>query len=256
MILPAELREALAEDLEALAVLHDREIDADTLSALKVAGFPDSLGLKPVTPRLAEAHQLMRAALAELTGDTRALDDLAVDYAAIYLNGSLGASPCESVWMDEDRLVCQAPMFALRRLYAAEGLMAADWRKRPDDHLVLQIQYLARRLRKAGSDEEERQVAAFLDDHLLRWLPSFADRVAQRCDTPFYAGLALLSLACLDALRDFLIPSLPRSEHVPETPAVPPGDPVLCGADPRPCPAGHRAEGGVPPHRGGGGCDG
>lgn len=251
MSLPAELREAVADDIEALAVLHDREIDAGMLKALKDAGFPDSLGLKPVTQRLTEARDLMRAALAELPDDT--LDDLAADYAAIYLNGTYGASPCESVWTDEDRLVCQAPMFALREVYAADGLKAADWRKRPDDHLVLELQYLARRLRKAGGDEDERQVAAFLDDHLLRWLPDFARRVAQRCETPFYAGLALLSLAYLDALRDFLTPCLPRSERVPEPPAAILGDPVLCGADPGAFAACHRAEDGVSPHRGGGG---
>jgi TorA maturation chaperone TorD len=80
----------------------------------------------------------MAAALTE----PASLDELAADYAAIYLNNSLGASPYESVWLSDDHLACAAPMFELRELYAAAGLRAADWRSRFDDHFVLQLQYL------------------------------------------------------------------------------------------------------------------
>ena len=34
-----------------------------------------------------------------------------------------------------------------------------------------------------------------MDEHLLRWLPSFAQRVAVRCDTAYFAALALLTVA-------------------------------------------------------------
>ena len=45
MSLTRELVEALAEDAEALAALHDRELTAGTLAALREVGFPQSLGL-------------------------------------------------------------------------------------------------------------------------------------------------------------------------------------------------------------------
>jgi putative dimethyl sulfoxide reductase chaperone len=69
----------------------------------------------------------------------RTINELAADYAAIYLNNSLGAWPCESVWLDDDHLACQQPMFELRKIYAAAGFKVADWRNRFDDHLVLQL---------------------------------------------------------------------------------------------------------------------
>lgn len=197
-----EMAEALADDAEALAVLHDRELTAEMVAALREVGFPSNLGLLPAGERSQEAWRLMAAALEET--DPRALDPLAVDYAAIYLTGAYGASPCESVWTDDDHLVCQDAMFALRELYAAAGLAAEDWRRRPDDHLVLQLLYIAHALRRAGGADELRRLASMMDEHLLRWLPDFAARVASRCETPFYAVLAGLTFAWCEQLRHLL----------------------------------------------------
>ncbi len=206
MSLTRELAEALAEDAEALAALHDRELTTETIAALREVGFPSNLGLLPAGERSQEAWRLMAVALDEI--DPRALDQLAVDYAAIYLTGAYGASPCESVWTDDDHLVCQDAMFALREIYTAAGLAAEDWRRRPDDHLVLQLLYIAHALRSSGGPEELCRLAAMLDEHLLRWLPDFASRVAARAETPFFAVLGRLTFAWCEQLRDLLAESL------------------------------------------------
>ena len=206
MSLPRELLEALAEDAEALAALHDRELTTETIAVLREVGFPANLGLLPAGERSQEAWRLMSAALEET--DPNALDQLAVDYAAIYLTGAYGASPCESVWTDDDHLVCQEAMFALRAIYTAAGLAAEDWRRRPDDHLVLQLLYIAFALRRASGDDELHKLAAMLDEHLLRWLPDFAARVAARAETPFFAVLGRLTFAWCEQLRELLAESL------------------------------------------------
>jgi len=204
---------ALADDAESLAALHDRELDAATVAALKAVAFPANLGLLPDGEAARDAWTLMATAVAELPAapDAAAIDELAADYAAIYLTGAHGASPCESVWLDDDRLVCQAPMFALREIYAQAGLATADWRRRPDDHLVLQLLYIAHALRKAAAaDADWRALAGMLDLHLLRWLPQFAARVASRAAQPVYAGLASLTAAWCEGLRDLI------AEHLGE----------------------------------------
>lgn len=201
--LSRELAEALAEDAEALAALHDRELTAETIAVLREIGFPANLGLLPTDERARQTWRMMAAALPQDT-DAATLDRLAADYASIYLTGAYGASPCESVWLDDDHLACQGPMFALRELYAVAGLAAADWRKRPDDHLVLQLLYLAHALRRAEGPDELRRLAAMLDEHLLRWLPDFAGHVADRCEQPFYAVLAGLTFLWCEQLRDLL----------------------------------------------------
>lgn len=202
-VFPPELAEALAEDAEALAALHDRELTAGTIDALREVGFPANLGLLPKGERAQQTWRMMAAALPQ-EADAATLDRLAADYAAIYLTGAYGASPCESVWLDEDHLACQGPMFALRKVYAEAGLAAADWRRRPDDHLVLQLLFIAHALRRADGADDLRRLATMLDEHLLRWLPDFAARVAARCEQPFFAVLAGLTLLWCEQLRDLL----------------------------------------------------
>lgn len=214
----SELVAALAEDAASLAALHDRELTPALVAALKEVGFPANLGLLPATPAAQDAWALMDAAVAALPAapDASEMDDLAAEYAAVYLTGAYGASPCESVWLDDDHLICQGPMFALRERYAAKGLAAENWRLRPDDHLVVQLSYIAHALRSGQTDDDWRALAEMLDMHLLRWLPDFAGRVAGRAALAFYAGLAAVTATWCDALRDILATRLDEPRPTPE----------------------------------------
>jgi TorA maturation chaperone TorD len=93
-------------------------------------------------------------------------------------------------------------MFELRAIYAAAGLRVADWRCRFDDHLVLQLQYLRHAF--ATDAVDCAGLADFIDEHLGFWLPDFAGRLAAHGHSPFYAGLAGLTCAWLQALRTLL----------------------------------------------------
>ena len=204
MSLPAELRSALVDDLDQLIRLHDRELDGTTLHALKAVDFPAGLALAADGASGEQAYANLAAALAALPAEPppAVLDELAADYAAIYLNNSLGASPYESVWLDDEHLACQRPMFELREIYAEAGFRAADWRQRFDDHLVLQLHYL-RHVLAAGTVDGEK-LADFIDEHLGYWFPDFARRVALACATQFYAALAEVTHVWLIRLRGVL----------------------------------------------------
>lgn len=201
------VNEAIADDAECIAALHDKELTPELVKVLKASEFPFSLGLLPKTEANKAAWQAMAkgiSALLEYDGDTSHWNDLASEYASIYLTGAYRASPYESVWTDEDHLTCQSAMFELREIYAQAGLIAANWRQRPDDHLVLQLLYIAHASRNSKSFDDWRDLAKFLDEHLLRWIPEFASRVASRSSSIFYCGLAVLTAAWLDTLRDLL----------------------------------------------------
>ena len=207
----------LADDAATLARLHDRELDAATIAALCEIGFPDNLALLPQGDPARGAWAAMRAAVPPEPSFSD-IEALAVEYAAVYLTGAYNVSPCESFWLDEDHLHCQQPMFALREVYAAAGLAAPDWRKRPDDHLVLQLQYIAHALRRSLAlpsveastlgvrrlKPAAANLARMMDEHLLRGLPDFAARLGQRAELPFYAALAHLTLAWCNALHRLL----------------------------------------------------
>jgi TorA maturation chaperone TorD len=189
-----------AEDLRALAWLHASERTPQVLAELYANGFPATLTLVPPDDAWLRCMERALNALASTRcedGDdalpASSADDLAADFAAIYLTHALRASPHESVWRDEDHLMLQEPTFAVRAFYRRHGLQATNWRQRADDHLVIELEFTALLLERG----ELKEAARFLKSHLLTWLPSFAARVGQRAATPFYAALAGLTLtAC------------------------------------------------------------
>ena len=210
--------QAIAEDLSQLAILHDAEADDRLIQSLKSSGFPRTLGLKLVSMRAHASMDLIENALAALPRalDQASIDELAVDYANIYLTYAYRASPNESVWTDEESLERQQSMFQVRDDYARHGLGAANWRQRADDHLVLQLQFLVHLFEHEGPLQSLETAARFMDDHLLRWLMPFADRVANRCATEFYAGINLLTAVYCEELRDLFALILDQPRPTPE----------------------------------------
>ncbi len=202
----AQFRSNVAEDLRVLAILHDREVTEDILKELVAAQFPDGLGLQLKTPDSREVCDFMRKTLADLKFplESQQIDVLAADFSAIYLTAAFKASPNESVWLTEEQLVCQEPMFQMREWYQRYGLGVENWRVRADDHLVFQLQFLSHLFKLDSELETLKQIALFLDEHLLRWIKKFAAQVASHCETAFYAGVVLVTAQYLDELREVL----------------------------------------------------
>jgi TorA maturation chaperone TorD len=197
---------AVAADLRTWALLHDRELDRETLEALRDGPAQGCLGLILRSEAARRALDLLDSALAELPAqiDPNTLDDLAAEYANIYLTYAYRASPNESVWFDDDGLERQEAMFALRKVYRRHGLMAREWSKRSEDHLVLQLEFLAHVFEAVPPLEAGTLAADFLDRHLLTWVGQFAGRVEERSASSVYVGLLLATAAYLEELRDLL----------------------------------------------------
>lgn len=204
-----------AEDLRTLAWLHQAERSASTWVALHRAGFPRGLGLPdlPASEGLSGALSSLAATLLADPGrsEDRADDALAADFADIYLTHAYKASPYESVWRDEDKLMMQGPTFAVRACYRRHGMAVPDWRAMPDDHLSHELAFVSHLLAQGKA----AAAARFLDDHLLTWLPDFAQRVAQRARTTVYAGLARLTDEYCRRLRGGLGEAEPRGTPEP-----------------------------------------
>lgn len=213
-------RLGVARDLGLFAFLHHQELDNERLAAIEAQGDPIELSLRLASAEAKSALIALNHGMADLRQGAKALlDEHAAEFAAIYLTHGFGASPCESVWIDEDGLALQEPMFQVREWYARYGLAVGDWRLRSDDHLVSQLEFVGL-LFEMGTPEALTDAARFLDEHLLRWVGDFAGRVAARAATPFYAGLALLTAVYLDELRDILARLLdaprPSAEEIDE----------------------------------------
>ncbi len=197
------LRTVVGEDLRGLALIHRAEPTVALLKALREVDFPDDLGLILRSRQGKDSLAMMKEALSQLPEkiDAKVLNELAADYAAIYLTHQYQASPCESVWLDEDHLERQGPMFEVREWYRRYHVLNRDARHLPDDHLACQLAFIAYLLEQGEPLEE---VARFMDEHLLLWIGDFASRVAHRCAVPFFGGIALLTWSYVEELRDLL----------------------------------------------------
>lgn len=214
----APLSRAISDDLTLLSTLQATELDASGLAELKRLGFPDGLGLCLRTDKAREVLAHLNKVVKQWPDrvDSACLDDLASDFAAIYLNAQIGASPHESFWLDEEHLVMQKPMFEVRDYYREHGLKVQDWRSRADDHIVNELSFLSE-IMKAEPDHANLSIAAgFLDEHLLRWIGEFADRVAGHSGSELYSGLVLLTAIYCEELRDLLALILNEPRPDPE----------------------------------------
>jgi len=196
----------VAEDLRMLSALHTREPDADLIRVLRDEQFPQGLGLKLTSELGRQACGVVADALKMLpdTPGQKVLDELAADYAGIYLNHRIQASAEESVWIDEENLTYQETMFQVREWYTRYGKSVPNWRIRPDDHLVFELEFIGLLLSAEVDRERLRETGRFMDEHLLRWLMDFAERVAARCDTPYFASIAMLTGVYCEELRDLI----------------------------------------------------
>ncbi len=197
-----EFAAAVASDLDMLAALHDREPSAAVVTALQQAPLEEQLALVLVSEPSLAAFAAFALALDEVPRppDQAALDELAAGYADVYLRYTYRASPEESVWLSEDELQRQAAMFGAREFYRRHSLVATDWAKRPEDHLVVELRFLARLMDR----QDFAEAARFLDAHPLRWVKRFAVRLVQAGAPNWYAALALLTASYLEELRDYL----------------------------------------------------
>jgi TorA maturation chaperone TorD len=223
---------AASEALGLLIRLLDREADAALLTGLRAIQAPDLFAaLLPEAEGQAGAEAL-RLALADLPEppSDADLDALAADYADIFLTHGYRLAPNASVWLTEEKLERQGPMFEVRDWYAHYGITVPDWRKRADDHIVHELQFLGLLL-DLGTDTGLQDAAHFLDAQLLPWVPEFGRRMAARAREPLYGAAGLICAAFLEALRDRIeaLSGLPRRPR-------PPLRSALAIPDPEPAP--------------------
>lgn len=197
----------IAADLDLLAELHDRPLTAAAIAAAREAPFSSQLALSLASPAGHASLSAIDESLSSLPGvlAQEVLDAIAADHADIYQRYHYRASPTESVWRTEDGLERQAPMFQVQQWYRRHGLKVDDADKRPDDHIVLQLQFLAHVVEQARAAGDLVAVARFLDEHPLTWMAEFAARLGERGAAPFYTALAALTAAYLEELREHLV---------------------------------------------------
>jgi TorA maturation chaperone TorD len=141
--------------------------------------------------------------------------DLKLDYTRLFIGlDFLPTAPWESVYFNRERLVFQEQTIQVREWYSQFGLQAEKLNKEPDDHIGLEMLFIAhlaslalQAIEKANQESLTGILQAqhdFLAEHPLRWIPGWAKLVEQHAETDFYRGLAHLTHGALLAAAEML----------------------------------------------------
>lgn len=127
----------------------------------------------------------------------------------------------ESVYFSESRLLFQEQTLEVRKWYARYGLEVERVGHEPDDHIGLELSFVAHlatlaalALEKNNQAEAEELLQAqrdFLSHHLLRWAMDWAELVQKHASTNFYRGLAHMTLGGLQAAAEVLNVAVPAA---------------------------------------------
>jgi len=140
--------------------------------------------------------------------DPGKLSELTWDFNRLFVGpGQMLAPPWESVHRSKQGLTFQETTIRVRQLYEQYGLRSPALHREPDDHIGLELTFLAELLSLAadaagrGRDSElARYVTAqreFLENHLMKWAPEFLRQIEAAAETDYYRGVARLTLGCL-----------------------------------------------------------
>ncbi|MEM1717588.1 MAG: molecular chaperone TorD family protein [Candidatus Bathyarchaeia archaeon] len=140
----------------------------------------------------------------------KAILELAVDYANLFLgvgyaHGKGIAHPSESVYI-KGYLYSNLSEKVFEE-YLEEGLVKSPDFKEPEDHIALELHFMAHLCRKAIVSLESgrsqdllkylKKQKAFMLEHLLRWAPKLAEDIIENANTLFYRAIGKI-------LKEFL----------------------------------------------------
>lgn len=151
----------------------------------------------------------------------QAFSDLKLDYTRLFIGlDKLPTAPWESVYFNRERLVFQEQTLQVREWYARFGLQAERINREPDDHIGLEMLFLAHLASLALQaielgdqdllDDLLHAQRDFLYGHLLRWGLVWAKLVKRYAGTDFYRGLAYLAHGSLLAMTEALQIAMPK----------------------------------------------
>jgi len=139
------------------------------------------------------------------------INDLKADYVNLFIGpGKLPSPPYESVYRSKKKLVFQDETIEVRQTYAREKLVFANMHREPDDHIGLELDFITQLTKRAAKEFRAAQlgkvkktlkvVSDFMDNHILEWVPRFAEDVTSSARTDFYraAGKILNGYVSLD----------------------------------------------------------
>lgn len=136
------------------------------------------------------------------------LDKLKNEYTCLMIGpNKLPAPPWESVYVTKERTIFQESTLKVRRAYLKYQFLPANYPHEADDHLALELDFMAHLAKLTLDLFEEENIAevkkvlsdqkAFLEEHLLLWIGDFAQQIQSSKTHHLYPPTASLTVQIL-----------------------------------------------------------
>ena len=144
--------------------------------------------------------------------DKELLEELAVEYARLFLGPGKHVSPHESVHHlrddGEGGSLWGKSTVEVKKLIESTGLDYKDAYKGMPDHISVELEFMQQvilREEKAWEEADNNTASdcrqlekKFIEEHLARWIPTFCDKVIGEAELPFYREMAALTIKFIE----------------------------------------------------------
>jgi TorA maturation chaperone TorD len=143
--------------------------------------------------------------------DAEVIEHLRDDFMHLFVGpGAMEAAPWESLYSGREQALFQPSTLEVRKAFVAQGFIPQSYPAVADDHLALELDFMARLAERAeteferGGGERTNELLAaseeFLQQHLLVWVPRFVEALHCAPHGSFYkeVGTALEMFLDLD----------------------------------------------------------
>lgn len=140
---------------------------------------------------------------------------LQADYTRLFIGiGKLKTAPWGSVYLSKEHILFQKETLEVRDWYRRFGLEPEKKYTEPDDHIGLELGFIAHLASlslqaleahdKPGFENTLKAQYDFIAQHPLRWAPLWAESVQKHARTDYYRGLSFLVIGALQAALEKL----------------------------------------------------
>jgi putative dimethyl sulfoxide reductase chaperone len=172
-------------------------------------GMVKNLPLSSRNPGFIKAASQLR----ESAGDTASSYEI-MKNDFLNLFGGKGvplAAPYETFYQDTDRIINGKNNGLVSDFYKSYGWESRFRDQIPDDHLGIELLFLTLMIEKYLELDDEvccremkHEIARFLNQHILSWVPRWNEDVQKNALSLGYKGIGTLIQACAEDIRDMM----------------------------------------------------
>ncbi|MEA5024877.1 TorA maturation chaperone TorD [Desulfitobacterium sp. LBE] len=123
---------------------------------------------------------------------------LKIEHAKLFVGPfDLLAPPYGSIYIDGQRRLMGDSTIKVLEAYGDAGLKLSDEFKQPPDHIITELEFVYYLIAKYLETKDNQWLTmkdTFMDKYLKSWIADFTNRIEENAQSPFYKGLANLTL--------------------------------------------------------------